>query len=549
MLRDFKKPFYCFTGDVDWAPESMIEEFIRFFKDEGVPLTPFVTHKSDAVKKEYRKLRKHVGVHPNFMINTTHGENISEIVRNSIKFWPEARCFRSHYYVDSLLITQKYFKEGFKYDSNICLFLQPDIFPLNLVTGLLRFPVFFEDILYIDRKTLSEKTFKNKSLSSGLKIFNFHPVHFCLNTPSVKHYEKRKDEIYGNKNWNPFVYDGFGIRNILEEIIDLMKDYRIKVFYLDDLYKKFKPYYETGGLSSFFFREKNIDKPKTNVSVWSEPSLLSKYNTANREGRSNIIRNVYNDMDGRNLYVTSPDFNLRELENKFIIDNIKTHFFDDLFPKIIDVGCGNGLTSLRLAQSISADITGVDFSQSMVEGANYLKKNFKGLKCFPRFEIGDARKLEYPDNHFDAAITQRLILNLPDEETQKSVIKEIHRILKKNGFFIMVEGTRNGLRRLNAFRLKMGLDLIPDKSKTNVSSLKFEEEDIESFLKHYFEIIGKQHFGLYYLISRVVHPLLVAPKSPRYDAEINAVARKVAEKYPDYNQMSHIVGYVLKAVK
>jgi hypothetical protein len=48
------------------------------------------------------------------------------------------------------------------------------------------------------------------------------------------------------------------------------------------------------------------------------------------------------------------------------------------------------------------------------------------------------------------------------------------------------------------------------------------------FLSSFFSLEREIGFGTYDLVSRVVHPLLVAPDEPRYDARINEVAAKVA---------------------
>jgi len=549
MLDECSEPLFCFTSDLDWAPESMTSELVAFFSDEHIPLTPFITHASDTIKRHYRGDKtKYVGLHPNFAIKTTHGKDVENVISNIVKFWPEAQCFRSHYYIDSLFISQKFHKLGFKYDSNTCLLLQPHITPQNLASGLLRFPVFFEDIIYADKSShFRLPHLIDKLMTGGLKIFNFHPIHFCVNTPSTKYYSTHHDELYSQKNWHHLVHDGDGTQSLLKEIIDFVKDHGFKTFYLEDLYQLFAPHHDDTGISRLLLNKTLTEKPVTNVSVWRGRDLLDEYAEATSEERSDLVKATYNKMDGRNLYATSPDFNLRDLEISFIIDTIQNLNPEDR-RKIIDVGCGNGVTALRLAQTISADIVGVDFSKSMIEGAEYLKCQFERLKVHPTFMIGDARKLDCPNNSFDVAISQRLLINLPNKETQRTAIMEIHRVLKKGGLFVMVEGTIDGLRRLNEFRTRVGLEAIPDKSNTNVSVLKFREKRIESFLKKNFVIVKKQHFGMYYLISRVIHPLLVAPNQPRYDAKINEIAKKIAGQDLDYKQMSHIVGYILKAI-
>ena len=98
MLEELGEPLFCFTGDLDWVPESMVDEAVRVFRDNGVPFTPFVTHFSDAVKQDYRGGRERfVGLHPNFVFDTTHGRNIDEIIEGVRGLWPSAVSFRSHY--------------------------------------------------------------------------------------------------------------------------------------------------------------------------------------------------------------------------------------------------------------------------------------------------------------------------------------------------------------------------------------------------------------------------------------------------------------------
>ena len=39
--------------------------------------------------------------------------------------------------------------------------------------------------------------------------------------------------------------------------------------------------------------------------------------------------------------------------------------------------------------------------------------------------------------------------------------------------------------------------------------------------------MARFNFGVYYLITRLVHPAIVAPEQPRYDAKINEVAKNL----------------------
>jgi len=257
MSRKCDSPQFCFTGDLDWASESMVDEIVSFFIDEGISFTPFITHRSESIERNYGGSKdKYVGLHPNFVFDTTHGKNIEEIISNCISMWPFAKCFRSHYYVDSLLVNQHFYSRGFKYDSNLCLLLKENIVPQSLVSGLFRFPVFFEDILYVDKVGVYDlEPIRDRLLSSGLKIFNIHPMHFCINTPTLKHYTKNKHALYGRERLEPYVFSGKGTRTLITEIVDFIKEEKMNTFYLEELYQIHRKKHEDVGLSPFFMKK------------------------------------------------------------------------------------------------------------------------------------------------------------------------------------------------------------------------------------------------------------------------------------------------------
>lgn len=510
--------YCCFTSDIDWATESMIQETLLLFNKYSIPLTPFVTYKSETIRKEYRNRERYVGLQPDFMGTTTRSNDAIEIIDNLLKLNPQAKCFRSHDYFDSSLVTTEFMKRGFKYDSNLCLYLQPNIEPLWHWSGLLRFPVFFEDYAHMTKNKPWTVTEIPRMLElTGMKIFNFHPVHICLNSPTLAYYEKIKNKIYSDNAdvWRKYIYKGKGTRYFLIELLENARaNTGFKFMYLDDLY----------------------------LAV----SNVVEYKQASAQIKQSIVRNVYAKRDAANIYATSPDLNLRELEIDFIIKYIQLYAKKnpEKTLQILDIGCGNGYTDIRIAQVANVAITGVDFSENMIEAANNLKTKLGRLHGRLSFHLTDATKLSGTES-FDVIITERLLLNLPNLGAQEDTIQTIHRLLKPNGMYIFVEGTLDGLERLNKLRLSVGLDPIPDRSTANISSLKFHEKEIIPFLSRYFAIVKRQYFGMYFLISRVAHPLLIYPEEPRYDATINQVARKISSVNPDYKHLGHIMGLIL----
>ena len=240
-------------------------------------------------------------------------------------------------------------------------------------------------------------------------------------------------------------------------------------------------------------------------------------------------------------YATSTDIQLRELEisamGKYLTGNVN----------VLDVGCGNGYSIIRWAKMCSGRFTGIDICPELIHYACLMAS--KGpFKDRVNFMVASVLNLDFAAETFDVVTSERCLFNLPSRRKQWQALKEIHRVLRIGGFCIMFEGTLDGLNRLNKVRSRVGLSPISATSESNFFSLKFDEGELEEKLAPYFEVVAKQYFGTYYLISRVVHPLLVAPEPPQFDASINVIARKIAETIPDTGQLGHCVLYVLKKI-
>jgi len=538
------EPIFCFTSDLDWAPEWAVSELLRFLDDVKVPVTPFLTHRSELVRERFdiEGMRERVGLHPNFLPNSTHGATPSEVIDSVRQLWPDAISFRSHSFFDHTHITDDFRRRGFKFDSNLCLFLQPNCVPLRHNSGMLRFPVFWEDDIHFGRGHPFETPFVDAFFSSpGLKILNVHPFHFALNTPSQALYAACRHlyENHDNEAWREFVFSGKGTRTFVEDVINRIRSSAYRTEFLYDLFMEAsKELEETGKSSTTKPLAINVQGTKT-----SAKEDVQLYQSLSRNERAEYVRKIYEERDGLGTYSTSRDFNLRELEISFIAKHLVT-------GRVLDIGCGNGYTLLSLAKRFESNLCGLDFSPNMVDSARKLTAKFAAeLRCIPEFRVCDVRSLPFNDDSFDCVISERCLLNLPSREDQYQTIREVHRVLRDGGVYLMVEGTEDGLSRLNHVREQVGLDPIPSVAPDNASSLKFHEKEISEFLEQMFEIETTQYFGTYYLISRVVHPLLVQPEPPRFDAKINTIARKVAEVIPDTANLGHVMGYKLIARK
>ena len=68
----------------------------------------------------------------------------------------------------------------------------------------------------------------------GLNIFNFHPVHLFLNTPTLDHYEKCKPN-FNQANFSDFIHSGPGIRNLFTELCEEIKKSNLETCLLKKL--------------------------------------------------------------------------------------------------------------------------------------------------------------------------------------------------------------------------------------------------------------------------------------------------------------------------
>jgi ubiquinone/menaquinone biosynthesis C-methylase UbiE len=254
-----------------------------------------------------------------------------------------------------------------------------------------------------------------------------------------------------------------------------------------------------------------------------------------------MIQDYYNERATTDRYATSPDFNLREIE----IQHLSARLTNGL--RVLDVGCGNGYSTLCHAARFDSDFVGVDFVPAMIDAAGEVAGQFD-LKGTVTFDTGDVTDLQFGAAEFDVVISQRCLLNLPTPDDQWEAMGQIARVLKPGGLYLMLEGTLQGLRRLNDARQAFGLDPIPEAAEGyNWFSNKFDEPEMLQVAEGLFDRLETiDRFGMYYFISRVIHPLMVAPDQPKYDAHINAIARQICSRIPNYQDMGHVALFVFR---
>ena len=117
--------------------------------------------------------------------------------------------------------------------------------------------------------------------------------------------------------------------------------------------------------------------------------------------------------------------------------------------RVLEIACGTGRFTVMLAER-GADIVGLDISDAMLAQGRR-KAREAGLADTVEFMRGDAARLPFPDDHFDAVFAMRFF-HLAD--TPAKFLAEMARVSKEVVFFDTFRGT--SLRVLYNWALPMG---------------------------------------------------------------------------------------------
>eukprot|EP01112_Ceratiomyxa_fruticulosa_P014849 TRINITY_DN4304_c0_g1_i1.p1 TRINITY_DN4304_c0_g1~~TRINITY_DN4304_c0_g1_i1.p1 ORF type:complete len:464 (+),score=97.64 TRINITY_DN4304_c0_g1_i1:998-2389(+) len=96
---------------------------------------------------------------------------------------------------------------------------------------------------------------------------------------------------------------------------------------------------------------------------------------------------------------------------------------------VLDVGCGVGGPTLHIAKVTGCTIRGLNINAKQVGIATQRAKDL-GLAARASFDHGDAMKMPYKDNTFDAITFFESTCHMPDKQ---AFLKECYRVLKPGG--------------------------------------------------------------------------------------------------------------------
>lgn len=221
------------------------------------------------------------------------------------------------------------------------------------------------------------------------------------------------------------------------------------------------------------------------------------------------------------------DSNLHELEIAAVSRRLSPG------DRLADVGCGNGVATLRYARVVR-DCVGLEQSSHLRSLAER-QAGAVGLSNI-RFLPFDILTSDIPDGQFDVVVSQRMLINLASWEDQMQGIRNLHRMLRVGGRAILVENTNDAFNAMNDVRVDLGLTPVPQHWHNRF----FDYEELMSFLRGGFQLVDFEDFGLYYLLTRVYTQLFAsfegwgaaAKKDPIFE-QADAAARRLYARMKD----------------
>jgi RimJ/RimL family protein N-acetyltransferase len=225
-FHETSKPIFAITSDQDWAPPWAAAALMALLEPFRVPVHVFRTSACPVFDRAHDDGRITIGWHPNFLPESSHGATIPEVIKHLQELFPGCKTVRTHCFVENTFIWDEIAKAGIVADSQLASFYQGNLEPIKHWTGIYRFPIFFEDDLFIrDGGPLDLKIVRKTLFSPGLKILNFHASFVAANVPSAAYYEQVKSRIFSKDGSIEEVrFAGRGASTVVHELLTEIKN-------------------------------------------------------------------------------------------------------------------------------------------------------------------------------------------------------------------------------------------------------------------------------------------------------------------------------------
>ncbi|MCG7339669.1 demethylmenaquinone methyltransferase [Staphylococcus sp. ACRSN] len=150
-------------------------------------------------------------------------------------------------------------------------------------------------------------------------------------------------------------------------------------------------------------------------------------NKVNKEKVHNVFQNISGKYDRLNNIIS---FEQHKTWRKHVMKEMKVK----PGSKALDVCCGTADWTISLSKAVgpTGEVTGVDFSENMLEVGKTKIQDMENINLVH----GDAMNLPFDDNEFDYVTIGFGLRNVPD---YLATLKELNRVLKPGGMVVCLE--------------------------------------------------------------------------------------------------------------
>lgn len=224
---------------------------------------------------------------------------------------------------------------------------------------------------------------------------------------------------------------------------------------------------------------------------------------------------------------TTMDVNLREIEYR----SLRKQIILNRPNSVLDVGCGDGKTTIRLAHEFPAiEFFGIDFSKNMISTASSSSVEIGNIK----FSVGDILNIDQ-DRSYDLVFTNRCLINLTSWNLQASAINNIMLVLNNGGTVVLIENLVDSQEKFNTYRRAIGLPQIPIREH----NLFFQRTELRDELHSLFKDVQISNISsTYYFLTRIIYSKLceLFLRTPNYDG----FTHKKASLLPSFGNIGPI---------
>ncbi len=220
------------------------------------------------------------------------------------------------------------------------------------------------------------------------------------------------------------------------------------------------------------------------------------------------------------------DVVLTEIEQQFLVSSVPQG------ARILDIGCGNGGSLIRLAKEKDVRGTGFDFSENMVVTA---RKAIAEAGFEDRLSIhqGGVPPIPTKFGKFPIAYSQRCLINLRTSDEQREAVLSVADVLDPGGTYIMIECFNEGAANTNHLRRMIGLEPMPAPWHNRFLNL----HEVKEWSTPNFFVDRVIHISsTYHLLSRVVYAKLAEKTGEelQYESDINLIAAQLPQEIGEF---------------